>query len=259
VSKKRLDLLLLEKSLFASRAKAQAAILAGQVWVNGQKCEKAGIAVAEDAQIEIRGEKLKYVSRGGIKLEKALKEFKINPAGRVCLDIGASTGGFCDCLLQNGAALVFAVDVGQGQLAWQLQKDPRVIRVDKTNARYLTAETLRQAAAKHGQTTGVKIPIPEPSLCTIDVSFISLSKIFPAVFGLLASSAAVVALIKPQFEAGKDRVEKGGLVKDPKVHQDVIKSVTAAAEKNNFKVKAVTESPITGADGNIEFLMYLTK
>ncbi|MBU0687477.1 MAG: TlyA family RNA methyltransferase [Candidatus Margulisbacteria bacterium] len=247
MTKKRLDILLTEKGFFDSRNKAHSAIMAGQVFVDGQKQVKAGHKYDEDANIEIKGNTLPYVSRGGLKLEKALKEFKVNPAGRICIDVGASTGGFTDCLLQNGAKLVYAVDVGYGQLAWKLQKDDRVIRLDKTNARNLKPEDLYQDQAHRAD------------LATIDVSFISLSKIFPALYKLLADQAEVIALVKPQFEAGKKLVEKGGIVKDPKVHKDVLESVTKSAEEIGFKVKGTIESPITGADGNIEFLMFLAK
>ena len=244
-------MLLVERDFFESRAKAQAAIMAGQIYVEGKKVDKAGNKVNQEAQIEIRGKKLPYVSRGGLKLEKALQEFKITIRGRVCLDIGASTGGFTDCLLQNGAKLVYAIDVGYGQLAWKLQKNKKVIRIDKTNARHLTPEDLYEAVAPRKR--------PIANLAVIDVSFISLSKILPAVYNLLDTTADIIALIKPQFEAGRERVDKGGIVKDPKVHLDVIESVKAAAEKLKFKVVSLTESPVTGADGNKEFLIHLKK
>jgi 23S rRNA (cytidine1920-2'-O)/16S rRNA (cytidine1409-2'-O)-methyltransferase len=272
VYKNRLDSLLFEKGLFASRACAQSAIMAGQVFVDGQKVEKSGTAISPAAKIEIRGEKPKYVSRGGLKLEKALKEFNVNPSGQTCLDIGASTGGFTDCLLQGGAAKVFAVDVGRGQLDWKLQKDPRVIRVDKTNARYLTAEVLSQAAAKHnssstnpgkpgaaGGTLDIGLRTLDIGLCVIDVSFISLAKIFPAVYQLLTNHAKVIALVKPQFEAGRGKVGKGGIVRDQKVIREVLAKTEASAEQCGFKVKGICQSPIKGADGNVEYLMYLAK
>ena len=229
--------------------------MAGQIFVDGQKVEKAGTAISPEANVEIRGEKPKYVSRGGLKLEKALTEFKVSPSGRICLDIGASAGGFTDCLLQNGAAMVYAVDVGHGQLNWKLQKDPRVIRVDKTNARYLTLETLLQAAEKHAPGQAFSAI----ALAVIDVSFISLSKIFPAVYNLLRENAEVIALVKPQFEAGRNKVGKGGIVRNKKIIREVLAATTAAAEDCKFKVMGTTESPIQGMDGNVEYLMYLLK
>ena len=242
MDKERLDQLLVQKNLFETRNKAQAAIMAGIIFVEGKKIDKAGTKIPSDAQIEIKGSPCPYVSRGGLKLEGALKTFKIDPSGKICLDVGASTGGFTDCLLQHGAAKVFAVDVGYGIIDWELRNDPRVVLIERTNARNLTLETL-----------GLKEPII--GLCTIDVSFISLDKILPAVKGVLAPNAIVIALIKPQFEAGKDEVGKGGIVKDPKVHNKVIEEVKSEAEKLGFKVKGVIDSPITGMEGNKEFLL----
>lgn len=250
-TKKRLDQLLVEREIFPSRSRAQAAIMAGQVFVNGQKIDKAGTRIDEKAQIEIRGEALPYVSRGGLKLEKALKEFKVKVKDRICIDVGASTGGFTDCLLQHGAQKVYAVDVGYGQLAWKLRQDPRVIVIERTNIRYLTLDEFMK-----------KIPSSEfriPNFAIIDVSFISLSKVLPAVYNLLSDKAEVIALIKPQFEARREQVGKGGIVKDEKVHQEVIEKVKAEAEAIGFEAKGVIQSPITGADGNVEFFVYLLK
>ncbi|NQT30368.1 MAG: TlyA family RNA methyltransferase [Candidatus Saganbacteria bacterium] len=252
--KKRLDQILVEKELFESRNKAAAAILAGVVYVNGQKSDKAGKLLAEDVAIEVRGEPHPYVGRGGVKLEHALKEFKVDVKDKVALDIGASTGGFTDCLLQNGAAKVYAVDVGYGQLAWKLRQDSRVVVIERTNARYLTPDDLYKATQRPSDTATQKAEIG-----VIDVSFISLSKILPAVYDLLADKARVVALVKPQFEAKREQVKKGGIVKDKKVHQEVLEKVKKEAETIGFKVKDVTSSPITGRDGNIEFLLYLSK
>ncbi|MDD5382351.1 MAG: TlyA family RNA methyltransferase [Candidatus Margulisbacteria bacterium] len=244
--KKRLDQLLTEQGFFPSRAKAQAAIMTGIVFVDGQKEEKAGRMIAEGAKVEVRGETMPYVSRGGVKLEKALGEFGVEAAGKTALDIGASTGGFTDCLLQHGAAKVYAVDVGYGQLDWKLRQDPRVKVIERTNARHLKLSDLGLEASDIG-------------LGVIDVSFISLAKILPAVYNLLLDRAEVVALIKPQFEAKRQQVGKGGIVKDERVHQEVVARVKASAAEIGFEVKAVTPSPITGADGNREFLIYLKK
>lgn len=244
--KKRLDQLLVEKGLFPSRTRAQAAIMAGSVFVNGQKADKAGHAFSSDAAINIKGESLPYVSRGGLKLEAALKQFKIDVKGKTAIDIGASTGGFTDCLLQHGAEKVYAVDVGYGQLDYKLRKDPRVVVIERTNARNLTLKEL-------GLTTS------NISLCVIDVSFISLTKILPAVYNLLADKAEVIALIKPQFEAKREQVGKGGIVKDPKVHEEVIEKVSRFARELGFQVKGLIKSPIEGADGNVEFLNHLLK
>jgi len=189
---------------------------------------------------------MNYVSRGGIKLEHALKEFNINPQGKIAIDVGASTGGFTDCLLQHGAAKVYSVDVAYGQFAWKLRQDPRVKVIERKNIRYLTLKDLGLATSDIG-------------LCTIDVSFISLSKVLPAVYDLLAERAEVIALIKPQFEARREQVGKGGIIKDPKVHEEVIEKAKKSAQEVGFKIKGVIQSPIEGADGNIEFLIYLLK
>lgn len=217
--------------------------MAGQILVNEQKIDKAGTLIDEDSKIRILGEKMKYVSRGGLKLEKALDEFKIDPSGIICLDIGASTGGFTDCLLQRGAAKVYAIDVGYGQLDLKVRNNPKVVVIEKTNARYLRPEDIPDKA----------------SLAVIDVSFISLSKILPAVLDLLSADGQVAALVKPQFEAGRDQVGKGGIVKDEQTRQDVLSRVIKDAESIGFKFIASCESPISGADGNKEFLIHLKK
>lgn len=241
--KKRLDQFLVENGYFESRTRSQAAIMAGQILVNEQKIDKAGTLVDVDSTIRILGEKLKYVSRGGLKLEKALDEFKIDPSGMVCLDIGASTGGFTDCLLQRGAAKVYAVDVGYGQLDLKIRNNPKVAVIEKTNARYLKSEDIPDKAA----------------LAVIDVSFISLSKILPAVLALLENGGQVAALVKPQFEAGKDQVGKGGIVRDEKTRQEVLQRAIKEAESLGFTFIASCDSPISGADGNREFLVHLKK
>ena len=243
VKKKRLDVLLVERGLQESRQRAQAAIMSGEVFVAGQRVDKPGTAVAEDAEVEVRGATLAYVSRGGLKLEKAMATFPIDLTGAVCADIGASTGGFTDCMLQNGAARVYAVDVGYGQLAWKLRSDPRVVCLERTNARYLTSEQ-----------------IPEPlDFSSIDVSFISLKLIFPALHGLLKENGHVACLIKPQFEAGREKVGKKGVVRDPKVHLEVLEHFLEHAKESNFTVLGITYSPIRGPEGNIEYLGYLEK
>lgn len=242
MAKKRLDVLLCERGLMESRQKAQAVIMAGQVYVGGQKVDKAGAPVEESAEIEVRGKTLAYVSRGGLKLEKAMETFPIALTGAICGDIGASTGGFTDCMLQNGAAKVYAVDVGYGQLAWSLRSDARVICMERTNARYLTHE---------------QIP-DELDFVSIDVSFISLRLILPAVRGLLKEDGHVVCLVKPQFEAGKEKVGKKGVVRDPKVHLEVLKQFLVNAAEAGFAVKGMTFSPVRGPEGNIEYLGFLT-
>jgi 23S rRNA (cytidine1920-2'-O)/16S rRNA (cytidine1409-2'-O)-methyltransferase len=244
--KKRLDQLLVEKQLFPSRTKAQAAILAGLIFVNGQRSDKSGQPVPSDAEILIKGDTCPYVGRGGLKLEKALKEFNIDLKEKICLDIGASTGGFTDCMLQHGARQIYAIDVGYGQLDWKLRKDKRVKTVEKTNVRYLTAETLYQGQEKAG-------------FAAIDVSFISLKLILPIANLLLSETAEAIALIKPQFEAERKQVGKGGIVKDEKVHLEVIDKVKQYAQSAGFLAKGLITSPIQGADGNKEFLLYLSK
>ena len=244
--KKRLDQLLVDKGLFPTRNRAQAAIMAGLVFVDNQKIDKAGTQIDQDAEIEVKGKPHPYVGRGGVKLEGALKEFKIRVKGKIALDVGASTGGFTDCLLQNGAEKVYAVDVGHGQIDWKLRNDPRVIVFERINARNLTLKDL-------GLTTS------DISLAVIDVSFISLSKILPAVYNLLTDTAEVIALIKPQFEAKREQVGKGGIIKDEKVRTEVVEKVRAEAEAIGFKASGVIQSPITGADGNVEFFIHLKK
>ena len=241
-NKTRLDVLLTEQGLQESRQKAQATIMSGLVFVNGQRVDKPGTAIPNDAKIEIRGNTLKYVSRGGLKLEKAMAEFPIELNGCICGDIGASTGGFTDCMLQNGASKVYSVDVGYGQLAWKLREDPRVVCMERTNARYLTREQ-----------------IPEPlDFFSVDVSFISLNLIFPAVRPLMKEGGEGVCLIKPQFEAGKDKVGKKGVVRDASVHLEVLERFLEHAAHGGFTVKDITFSPIRGPEGNIEYLGYLS-
>jgi 23S rRNA (cytidine1920-2'-O)/16S rRNA (cytidine1409-2'-O)-methyltransferase len=234
----RLDQLLVERGLVESRAKAQALILAGQVMVGGQRAEKAGHAVPQDARIELL-EQLRYVSRGGLKLEKALDHFGIQVKGRVCLDTGASTGGFTDCLLQHGAVRVYAVDVGAGQLDWKLRNDPRVVVKEGINARYLRLEDLGE----------------QVDFAVCDVSFISVTLILPALLPVLKPAAEMVILVKPQFEVGREQVGKGGIIRDPELHQAACNRVEEAVRKSGFRTD-ITESPIRGAEGNREFLLY---
>ena len=241
--KKRLDVLLTERGLQESRQRAQAVIMSGEVFVNGQRVDKPGTAVAEDAQIEIRGGTLAYVSRGGLKLEKAMAAFPIDLHGAVCADIGASTGGFTDCMLQNGAEKVYAVDVGYGQLAWKLRSDPRVVCLERTNARYLTHE---------------QVP-DELDFASVDVSFISLKLILPPLNGLLKAGGRAACLVKPQFEAGREKVGKKGVVRDPDVHLEVLEHFLDHAKESGFTVLGLTYSPIRGPEGNIEYLGYLEK
>lgn len=242
MKKERLDALLTARGLFESRAKAQAAIMAGQILVNEQKIDKPGTQVTEDAKIRILGDKLPFVSRGGLKLAKALKIFPISVEGKVVADIGASTGGFTDCALQNGAAKVYAIDVGYGQLAWKLRNDERVVNMERTNVRYLEKERLAEMV----------------DAATIDVAFISLDKVLPAVHKILKANGFVIALIKPQFEAGKENVGKKGVVRDPKVHEAVINNVISFAKNEGFGIAGLEFSPIKGPEGNIEYLLYLT-
>ena len=241
-NKERLDVLLTQKGLCESRAKAQALIMSGEVYVDGQKCDKAGTPVDNAAQIEIRGSHCPYVSRGGLKLEKALRDFGIDPNGWVCSDSGASTGGFTDCLLQQGAKKVFAIDVGYGQLAWSIRTDPRVVCMERTNIRYVTPEQLGE-------------PL---DFSVVDVSFISLRLVLPAIKALLKPTGQLVCLIKPQFEAGKDKVGKKGVVRDPAVHCEVLESFLALAAELGLTVRNLTFSPVKGPEGNIEFLGHLS-
>lgn len=242
MAKKRIDVLMVEQGLAESRQKAQAIIMAGQVYVGDKRCDKAGATLDEETQLEVRGQTLRYVSRGGLKLEKAMKCFPIVLKGKIAADIGASTGGFTDCMLQNGAEKVYAVDVGYGQLAWSLRSDPRVICLERTNARHLTSEH-----------------IPEQlDFASIDVSFISLKLILPALRTLMKDDGQVAALIKPQFEAGKEKVGKKGVVRDPAVHLEVLEQFLIHAAEAGFTVKGIDFSPIRGPEGNIEYLGYLS-
>jgi 23S rRNA (cytidine1920-2'-O)/16S rRNA (cytidine1409-2'-O)-methyltransferase len=237
----RLDRLMVEKGLVASRQRAQAMIMAGNVLVNSRLVEKSGYPVSESAEITLKGEALPYVSRGGLKLEKALESFEVSVEGLVCLDVGASTGGFTDCLLQHGAARVYAVDVGYGQLAWQLRQDSRVIPIERMNIRNMPLNML-----------------PEPmDLVTIDVSFISLKIVVPAVMKFIRNPARIIALIKPQFEVGKGRVGKGGVVRDPLQHDSVIDELQCFFKDSGWDILAVVPSPIRGPSGNREFLIHL--
>ncbi|HLT58064.1 MAG: TlyA family RNA methyltransferase [Limnochordales bacterium] len=237
--KTRLDVLLVEKGFFASRQQAQRAIMAGLVHVDGQRVDKPGTMVADTAAVEVRGKPFPYVSRGGLKLERALDVFGVDVQGLVAVDIGASTGGFTDCLLQRGARRVYAIDVGAGQLDWRLRQDPRVVVMERVNARHLRPADLPEAV----------------DLAVIDVSFISLTKIFPAVRGLLKPEGRMIALVKPQFEAGRAHVGRRGVVRDPAVHRAVLRQVSAALGPNGFRPLDVTPSPIRGPEGNIEYLL----
>ena len=239
----RLDVALVERGLAETRAKAQSSIMSGIVFVNGQRCDKAGTPVAADAAIELRGSTLRYVSRGGLKLEKAMTEFPITLTDCICADIGASTGGFTDCMLKNGARKVYAVDVGYGQLDWKLRSDARVVCMERTNARYLTHE---------------QIP-DELDFASVDVSFISLKLILPALAGLLKPNGHAVCLVKPQFEAGREKVGKKGVVRDPAVHLEVLEHFLEHAKESHFTVLGLTYSPIRGPEGNIEYLGYLSR
>ena len=243
MKKVRLDQLVFDQGLSESRERAKAIIMSGVVYVNGQRADKPGAQVAPDANIEVRGNTLPYVSRGGFKLEKALKVFPVDPTGLTCIDCGASTGGFTDVLLKNGAAKIYAVDVGYGQLAWSLRNDARVISMERTNVRYITAEQ-----------------IPEPlDLAVMDLSFISVKLILPAVCPLLKDDAEVVCLIKPQFEAGREEVGKKGVVREASTHIEVINTILDFSRSIGFGVKGLTFSPIRGPEGNIEFLLYLSQ
>lgn len=239
--KTRLDVLLVERGLQETRAKAQATIMSGVVFVSNQRVDKPGTPVPNDAPIEVRGSTLRYVSRGGLKLEKAMKCFPIALDGCTCGDIGSSTGGFTDCMLQNGAKKVYAVDVGYNQLAWKLRIDERVVCMERTNARYLTREQIPDAL----------------DFASVDVSFISLGLILPALRTLLAPDGHVVCLVKPQFEAGREKVGKKGVVRDPAVHREVLEGFLQHAKENDFTVLDMTYSPVRGPEGNIEYLGFL--
>ena len=243
VEKERLDVLLVQLGLANSRELAKAYIMAGNVYVDGQKEDKAGTKVAVNANIEVKGSQMKYVSRGGYKLEKAINEFGVQLEGKICLDIGASTGGFTDCMLQNGASKVYAIDVGYGQFAWKLRNDERVVCLEKTNVRYVTHE---------------QVP-DEGDFASIDVSFISLTKVLPAVLGVLGANGQLVCLIKPQFEAGREKVGKKGVVRDINVHREVIEMIVNYVRAQNLGILALDFSPIKGPEGNIEYLIYLDK
>ena len=240
--KKRLDVLLTEQMYADTRSKAQAIIMAGQVYVNGQKADKPGTAYEETVQIEVRGVTCPYVSRGGLKLEKALRDFGVKPEGFVCSDSGASTGGFTDCLLQQGAKKVFAIDVGYGQLDWKIRSDERVVVMERTNIRFVTPEDLGE-------------PL---DLSVIDVSFISLKIVLPAIKALLKPTGQVLCLIKPQFEAGKEKVGKKGVVREPEIHKEVLDSFVETVTELCFTILGLTFSPVKGPEGNIEFLGHLT-
>ncbi|WP_294778317.1 TlyA family RNA methyltransferase [uncultured Eubacterium sp.] len=241
--KTRLDVAVFEQGYAPSREKAKAIIMAGIVYVNNQKVDKAGFELKEGDVLEVRGKTLQYVSRGGLKLEKAMQEFPITLEGKVCMDVGASTGGFTDCMLQNGAVKVYSVDVGYGQLAWKLRTDERVVNLERTNFRYATRE---------------QIP-DEIDFASVDVSFISLKHILPNLNTLLAPDGQAVCLIKPQFEAGKEKVGKKGVVRDLNVHLEVVENVINLAVENGFSVMGLQFSPIKGPEGNIEYLIYLNK
>lgn len=242
MSKERLDVLLVEKALTSSRERAKACIMAGLVYVNGQKIDKAGTLVSREGEIEVRGDSIGYVSRGGLKLAKAVELFSIDLNEVVMVDIGASTGGFTDCALKNGAKKVYAIDVGYGQLAWSLRTDERVVNMERTNIRNVASEKLGE----------------QVDFISIDVSFISLLKVLPVAKSLLKSTGKVIALIKPQFEAGREKVGKKGVVKDPIVHKEVIAKVIDFAKQIGFFVMNLTYSPVKGPEGNIEYLVYLS-
>lgn len=240
--KKRLDVLLVEQGFADTRTKAQAIIMSGQVYVDGQKADKPGTNFEESVSLEVRGASCPYVSRGGLKLKKALRDFGVDPAGFVCSDSGASTGGFTDCLLQQGASKVFAIDVGYGQLDWKIRSDPRVVVMERTNVRYVTPEQLGE-------------PL---DLSVIDVSFISLKIVLPVIKTFLKPTGQVLCLIKPQFEAGKDKVGKKGVVREESVHKEVLDNFVILANELAFKILGLTFSPVKGPEGNIEFLAHLT-
>lgn len=241
--KERLDVLLVKKNLAESREKAKAVIMSGIVYVNGQKEDKAGAVFEDTALVEVRGSTLKYVSRGGLKLEKAMSHFSVSLEGKICMDVGASTGGFTDCMLQNGASKVYAVDVGHGQLAWKLRNDARVVCMEKTNIRYVEPEDIADRI----------------QFVSIDVSFISLTKVLGPVRALMASEGDLVCLIKPQFEAGREKVGKKGVVREPSVHLEVIEQVASFAGTIGFEAMHLEFSPIKGPEGNIEYLLHLKR
>lgn len=239
----RLDQYLVQHGLIQSRERAKAMIMSGVVFVNEQKVDKAGEMIPEDAKVEVRGHDIGYVSRGGLKLEKAMQVFPLSPKGKVCMDIGASTGGFTDCMLQNGAEKVYAVDVGYGQLAWKLRTDPRVVNMERTNIRHVTPDMLEEPVA----------------FFSVDVSFISLHHIFPVAQAVTTADAMGVCLVKPQFEAGREKVGKNGVVRDPATHQEVLCRAMGFAAENGFAVRGLDFSPVKGPEGNIEYLMFVQK
>ncbi|EQF26025.1 hemolysin TlyA family protein [Clostridioides difficile CD160] len=239
--KKRIDLLLVEQGHFESRERAKKAIMAGLIFVDNQRCDKAGTEVKEDCNIEVKGNPIPYVSRGGLKLEKAMKNFDLTIDGKVCMDIGASTGGFTDCMLKNGAIKVFSIDVGYGQLAWKLRQDDRVVCMERTNIRNVTIEDTKQFA----------------DFASIDVSFISLKLVLPKAKELVRHDGEIVALIKPQFEAGREKVGKKGVVREKSTHIEVIKMISDFSVKNGFEILGLDFSPIKGPEGNIEYLIHL--
>ncbi len=243
MKKKRLDVLLFEKGMVPSRERAKAIIMSGIVYVNNQKADKAGMSIPEDAEIEIRGKTNSFVSRGGLKIEKALNYFQIDPKDLCVMDIGASTGGFTDCLLTRGARKVYSIDVGYGQLAWKLRQDPRVVCMERTNIRKVTPDMLDDV----------------PDFAVIDVSFISLKLVLPVVAQLLSEHGRIACLIKPQFEAGKGKVGKKGVVREPEIHLDVLNAFVENAHEAGFHIYNLTFSPIKGPEGNIEFLGYIGK
>ncbi len=241
INKQRLDAELVSRGIINGREQAKSAVMVGQIYVNGQKADKAGEPVSPEDTIEFRGETMRYVSRGGLKLEKAMERFGFDLSGRICMDVGASTGGFTDCMLQNGAVRVYAVDVGYGQLAWSLRTDQRVVNLERTNIRYITDEQ-----------------VPEPiGFVSIDVSFISLSLVLPAIRRFLTQNALLVCLVKPQFEAGREKVGKHGVVREPQTHLEVLKKAAGYARENGYGLVGMDFSPIKGPQGNIEYLMVL--
>ncbi|MDD3279169.1 MAG: TlyA family RNA methyltransferase [Lachnospiraceae bacterium] len=241
--KERLDVMMVQRGLASSREKAKAVIMAGDVFVEGQREDKAGTMFQDTVNIEVKGKPLPYVSRGGLKLEKAMTHFDLTLAGKVCMDVGSSTGGFTDCMLQNGAVKVYAVDVGHGQLDWKLRNDERVVCMERTNIRYVVPEDIQEP----------------PEFVSIDVSFISLTKVLDPVYQLMAEGGELVCLIKPQFEAGREKVGKKGVVRDPKVHEEVICKVMEYAQSIGFTLRHLEFSPIKGPEGNIEYLLHIKR
>ncbi len=239
----RLDQLLIEKGIFTSRERAKAAIMSGKVFIDGKRFDKAGEKVSEDSLIEYKGEEMPYVSRGGYKLSKAMSSFNIELTGMICMDIGASTGGFTDCMLQNGAHKVYSIDVGYGQLSWKLRIDPRVVCLERTNIRYITSEQVPDLV----------------DFASIDVSFISLKKVIPAALSVMKDNGEIVALIKPQFEAGREKVGKKGVVKEKSTHIEVIQGIIDFIKEKELYIKGLSFSPIKGPEGNIEYLIYFSK